>query len=195
LLFACGIVLNLRSGLGLGPWDVLHQGISLRTPLSFGQASQVIGVLVIGVGLALRVRPGVVTLLNMALIGYFVDRILDSGAIPDATQYGLAVQLAVDLLGVLVVGLGSALYIRANLGADPRDGLMLGLHRLTGWRIALTRGLLELCVAGSGVALGGSLGAGTLIFAIGIGPAVEFGFRLFGLPQDHGTTKPGTICT
>ena len=186
-LFAFGVVLNLRSGLGLGPWDVLHQGISLRTPFSFGEASQIVGALVIAVGLALRVRPGLGTLLNMVLIGFFVDRILTSGAIPDIEPYGLPAQLAVDVVGVLIVGLGSGLYIRANLGAGPRDGLMLGLHRLTGWRVAVTRGALELCAAATGHALGGSLGVGTLIFAIGIGPAVELGlyaFQLSGI-RDH----------
>lgn len=186
LLFAFGVVLNLRSGLGLGPWDVLHQGISLHTPLSFGQASQLVGAVVIGVGLVLRVRPGLGTILNILLIGFFVDRILDTGLIPDITPYNLPSQLAVDLLGVLIVGLGSGLYIRAKLGAGPRDGLMLGLHRLTGWRLAITRGALELSVAAAGFALGGSLGIGTLIFAVGIGPAVELGFRAFELPGHRG---------
>ena len=139
-LFALGVVLTLRSGLGLGPWDVLHQGISRHTPLTFGQASQLVGAVVIGVGLVLRVRPGLGTVLNMLLIGFFVDRLLAVHVIPLAAPYGLAAQLGMDVAGVLLVGLGSGLYIRAKLGAGPRDGLMLGLHRVTGVRVALARG-------------------------------------------------------
>ncbi|MFI5268844.1 MAG: YitT family protein, partial [Chloroflexota bacterium] len=119
------------------------------------------------------------------LIGFFVDRILGSGVVPRIAPYGAAAQLAVDALGVLIVGLGSGLYLRANLGAGPRDGLMLGLHRLTGRRIAVTRATLELCVAAGGFALGGSLGIGTLVFALGIGPAVEVGFWVFGVPRQR----------
>jgi len=181
-LFALGVALNLRSGLGLGPWDVLHQGISRHTPLSFGQASQAVGALVIGVGLLLRIRPGVSTVLNMALIGFFVDRILGAWIIPFAAPDGLVVQLLVDALGVLLVGLGSGLYIRGGLGAGPRDGLMLGLQALTGQRIAVTRAGLEIVVAAIGFLLGGTLGLGTLVFALGVGPAVELGFRLCGVP-------------
>ncbi len=184
-VFALGVVLNLRSGLGLGPWDVLHQGISRRTPLTFGQASQFAGALVIGVGLLLRVRPGVGTVLNMALIGFFVDRILGTRLIPSAAPYGPIVQFLVDALGVLLVGLGSGLYIRGSLGAGPRDGLMLGLRRLTGWRIAVTRAALEVTVAAVGFLLGGTLGLGTIVFALGVGPAVELGFRLCGVPAHH----------
>ncbi len=181
-LFALGVALNLRSGLGLGPWDVLHQGISRHTPLSFGQASQATGALVIAVGLFLRIRPGVSTVLNMVLIGFFVDRILGARIIPSAAPSGLAVQLLVDALGVLLVGLGSGLYIRGGLGAGPRDGLMLGLQALTGQRIAVTRAGLEIIVAAAGFLLGGTLGLGTLVFALGVGPAVELGFRLCGVP-------------
>jgi len=181
-LFALGVAFNLRSGLGLGPWDVLHQGISCHTPLSFGQASQAVGALVIAVGLLLRIRPGVSTVLNMVLIGFFVDRILGARIIPSAAPDGLVVQLLVDALGVLLVGLGSGLYIRGGLGAGPRDGLMLGLQALTGQRIAVTRAALEIVVAATGFLLGGTLGIGTLVFALGVGPAVELGFHLCGVP-------------
>ncbi len=185
-LFALGVAFNLRSGLGLGPWDVLHQGISRHTPLSFGQASQAVGALVIAVGLLLRIRPGVSTVLNMVLIGFFVDRILGARIIPSAAPDGLVVQLLVDALGVLLVGLGSGLYIRGGLGAGPRDGLMLGLQALTGQRIAVTRAALEIVVAATGFLLGGTLGIGTLVFALGVGPAVELGFHLCGVPARDG---------
>lgn len=182
-LFALGIVLTLRSGLGLSPWDVLHQGISRHTPFTFGQANQVVGAVVIGVGFLLRVRPGLGTLLNMLLIGFFIDRIVGVGVIPRMAPLGLPAQFVMDIVGVLIVGLGSGLYIRANLGAGPRDGLMLGLHRATGRRVAVVRNALELSVAVVGFALGGTLGIGTLIFAVGIGPSVEIGFRVFGVPS------------
>ena len=188
-LFALGVVLTLRSGLGLGPWDVLHQGISRHTPLTFGQANQVVGIVVIGVGLLLRVRPGLGAVLNMLLIGFFVDRVLAVHVIPLAAPYGLAAQLVMDAGGVLLVGLGSGLYIRAKLGAGPRDGLMLGLHRVTCVRVAVTRAALELTVAVTGFLLGGTVGIGTLVFALGVGPAVELGFRVFGVPSRVGPTR------
>lgn len=181
-LFALGVALTLHSGLGLGPWDVLHQGINRHTPLTFGQANEIVGAIVIVVGLLLRVRPGLGTVLNMLLIGFFVDRILGTGLLPDARPGGLVAQGVMDVVGVVVVGLGSGLYIRANLGAGPRDGLMLGLHRLTGRRVAVVRAALELSVAVAGFLLGGTVGPGTLIFALGIGPCVELGFRVFGVP-------------
>ena len=187
-LFALGVVLTLRSGLGLGPWDVLHQGISRHMPLTFGQASQVVGVAVIGIGLALRVRPGLGAVLNMLLIGFFVDRLVAVHMIPLAAPYGLLAQLGMDAGGVLLVGLGSGLYIRAKLGAGPRDGLMLGLHRVTGVRVAMTRAALEVTVAIAGFLLGGTVGIGTLVFALGVGPAVELGFRMFGVPSRAGPT-------
>jgi len=104
------------------------------------------------------------------------------GLIPAIAPYGFVPQLAVDAVGVLLVGIGSGLYIRGALGAGPRDGLMLGLHRVTGQRIAVTRAALEIVVAAAGFLLGGTLGLGTLVFALGVGPAVELGFRLCRVP-------------
>jgi uncharacterized membrane protein YczE len=191
LLMALGVALTLRAGLGLGPWDVLHQGISRHTPLTFGQSSEVSGASVILVGLLLRVRPGLGTVLNMLLVGFFVDRILGTGLIPYARPSGLPVQALVDIIGILLVGLGSGLYIRAKLGSGPRDGLMLGLQRVTGRRVAVVRGCLELSGAAIGFLLGGTVGPGTIVYALGIGPAVELGFRVFGVPrQRHDVVVP-----
>jgi uncharacterized membrane protein YczE len=192
-LMALGVALTLRAGLGLGPWDVLHQGISRHTALTFGQASEVTGTLIILAGLRLRVRPGLGTVLNMLLVGFFVDRILGTGLIPDARPGGLAAQALMDVTGVLLVGLGSGQYIRANLGAGPRDGLMLGLQRVTGRRVAVVRVCLELSGAAMGFLLGGTVGIGTIIYALGIGPAVEIGFRVFGVPmrRDARVARPG----
>jgi uncharacterized protein len=186
VLFAVGIVLNLQASIGLGPWDVLHQGITRHTPLTFGQASQTVGAVVIGIGLLLGVRPRLGTLLNIVLVGYFTDQLLSTRLVPSVAPYGLAVQLTVYAVGVLIIGLGTGLYLRANLGAGPRDGLMMGVHGRTKYRIAIVRGVLEALVLTLGFLLGGSVGIGTLIFAIGIGPAVELGFRVFGAPRRTG---------
>jgi uncharacterized membrane protein YczE len=184
-LMALGIALTLRAGLGLGPWDVLHQGMSRHTPLTFGQASQVVGALVILVGLLLRVRPRLGTILDMLLVGFFVDRILGTSLIPDPRPGGLPIQALMDVFGVLLLGLGSGLYIRANLGAGPRDGLMLGLQQVTGRRLAVVRVGLELSGVAMGFLLGGTVGVGTLVYALGIGPSVELGFRVFGVPRQR----------
>lgn len=182
-LYALGLVFTLRSHLGLGPWDVLHQGITRHTPLTFGEASVVVGLVIIVVGLLLRIRPGVGTLLNMVLIGFFFDRILATGLVP--VPQGWPARVLLDLVGIVIVGLGSGLYIRSALGAGPRDGLMLGLHRITKRRLALVRACLESVVAVTGFFMGGTAGIGTVIFALGIGPAVEMGFRIFRVPSQR----------
>lgn len=177
-LFLCsvGILFTYRSDMGLGPWDVLHKGVSLHTPLSFGQASIVVGGLIILVGLCLRVRPGVGTVLNMLLIGFFVDIHLRLNWLPDLGAAPLIVRLVADVMGVFLMGLGTAFYISPRLGAGPRDGLMLRLNVLTGLRIAIVRGAIEFSALVIGFFLGGTVGVGTLIFAFGVGPAVEIGF-------------------
>jgi len=179
-LFLCsvGIVFTYRSGMGLGPWDVLHQGISHHTPLSFGQASILVGALIILMGLLLKVRPGPGTVLNMLLIGLFVDAQLRVNWLPDMSAQSLFLRLAADAFGVLLMGIGTAFYITPRLGAGPRDGLMLRLHILTHLRIAYVRAAIECTALLIGFSLGGSVGLGTLIFAFGVGLAVEVGFWL-----------------
>ena len=206
-LFLCsvGIVCTYRSGLGLGPWDVLHKGVSLHTPLSFGQASMLTGALVILVGLMIKIRPGVATILNMLLIGIFIDLQLRSNWLPDlsATQWPL--RLFVDVIGVFLMGLGTAFYITPRLGAGPRDGLMLRLHILTGMRISIVRAAIELTALTIGFLLGGPAGLGTLIYAFGIGPSVEIGFWIIKkyfpalapspsvVPQQHAHTSESDL--
>ena len=179
-LFLCsvGIVCTYRSGLGLGPWDVLHKGVSLHTPLTFGQASIITGAVVILIGLMIKVRPGIATILNMLLIGIFIDLQLRSNWLPDmsATQWPL--RLLLDVIGVFLMGLGTAFYITPRLGAGPRDGLMLRLHILTRMRISIVRAALELSALTIGFFLGGPVGLGTLIYAFGVGPSIEIGFWL-----------------
>ena len=181
--FALGDVLTFKSRLGLGPWDCFHQGLSLHSPLTIGQASIVTGAAVILLSLLLGVRPGVGTFGNMLFVGLFFDAW--NFLLPDPVQPGLLWQLVIDGAGVLILGLGSGIYIKARLGAGPRDSLMLALTRRSGWRVAVVRGLVELSALTFGFLLGGVVGPGTLIFAFGVGPAVELGFRLLRIEAGH----------
>ena len=180
-IFALGIVLTLRSGLGLGPWDVLHDGLDLRLPITFGQAGILVGAVLLGANLLLGERPGIGTVANAILIGLFIDGILWTGAVPDLAGRGALAQLPMDLVGVAAVGVGSALYIKAGLGAGPRDGLMLVLTRRTGRRVGMVRTGIELAALLAGWALGGAVGLGTAVFALGIGPAVQTAFQVFNV--------------
>lgn len=175
-LFAFGIVLLLESGLGLSPWDVLNQGISEHTALSFGTANIVVALVVLVVAWRLGARIGPGTVANAVLIGLFVDLLLRIDAIEELADAPLASRVALLVSGILVIGLGSAFYIGAALGAGPRDSLMLVLAARTGTRIGVVRTVLEASVTAVGFALGGTIGIGTLAFALGIGPAVELAF-------------------
>jgi uncharacterized membrane protein YczE len=177
-LFAAGIVLLLESGLGLSPWDVLNQGVSDRTGLSFGTANVVVAVLVLGIAWLLGARIGPGTVANAVLIGLFVDGLLRVDAVTGLSDGSLPARVAMLAAGILVIGVGSALYIGANMGAGPRDSLMLVLARRTRTRVGIVRGLLETAVTALGFALGGTVGIGTLAFALGIGPSIELAFRL-----------------
>lgn len=187
-LFALGIVLQLESGLGLGPWDVLNQGVSEHTPLSFGQANIAIAFVVLAVAFALGARIGPGTLANAVLIGLFVDAMLATDAIASLAEQPLGVRVALLVGGILVVGLGSGLYIGAAFGAGPRDSLMLVSAKRLHVRIGIVRGGLEIAVAVVGLALGGTVGIGTVLFAFGIGPAVELSFNLL---ERVGVAAPG----
>src|SRR6266540_3190176 len=178
-LFAAGVVLGLRSRLGVGPWDVLHDGIRHVTPLSFGVATILAGV-----------RPGPGTLVNMVLIGIFSDAMLATGIGADLGARGLPMRLAAVVVGVLLVALGSALYIGAGLGSGPRDSLMLAIAARTGLRVGVVRAIIETSVLIIGVLLGGAAGIGTILFAFGIGPAVEVAFRLLRVEVPSKKTAP-----
>ena len=172
-LFSTGSIVIYRSNLGLGAWDVLHQGLSLHTPLSYGQATMVVGAGIIVLGLCIKIWPGVGTLLNMLLVGFFRDWLLATHWFLDLSTASLWLRLLANGAGVFIVGMGTALYILPRLGAGPRDGLMLRLHQLTRIRIAFVRVGLDLLALIVGVFLGGPIGIGTLIFALGLGPSVE----------------------
>jgi uncharacterized membrane protein YczE len=196
-LFAVGVVLGLRSGLGVSPWDVLHDGIRQATPLSFGAATVLVGVVLVVVALAAGVRPGPGTLVNMVAIGASADALLGSGFVQDLPARSLPVRLAAVLAGVGLVALGSALYIGAGLGSGPRDSLMLALSARTRLPVGLISGLLEGSVLGVGWRLGGVVGLGTVLFAFGIGPAVQLAFRVLqvDLPREPNRRRGReTVC-
>lgn len=174
-LFAVGIVLQLEAGLGLGPWDVLSQGIASHTSLSFGTITVCVSLVVLVIAWALGARLGVGTFANALLVGSFIDVLLSVDAVDDLSEQALALRIAALTAGILIVGLGSGLYLAAALGAGPRDSLMLVAASRTGTRIGIVRTALEVVVGALGFALGGTLGIGTLAFALGIGPAVELG--------------------
>jgi len=189
-VFAVGIALQLESGLGLGPWDVLNQGLEERTALSFGAANVVVAlcVLVVAWSLGARIGPGTVT--NAILIGLFVDVVLALDAVESLSDSPLGVRGSFLVGGILLVGFGTALYVGAAYGAGPRDSLMLAGARRTGLRLGLVRALLEVAVAVLGFALGGTVGLGTVVFALGIGPVVEL---CFGALVRIGLARPDSV--
>ncbi len=169
-LAACGVGLALmvRAGLGLGPWDVLHQGLSMRTGLPIGTLVILVGFVVLLGWVPLRQRLGVGTVCNALLIGLVIDAVLAVVSEP----HGQATRWLFLLSGLGLVGLGSGLYIGAGLGPGPRDGLMTGLAA-RGYSLRIVRTLIELSALAAGWALGGTVGVGTLVFALGIGPLVQ----------------------
>jgi len=177
-LFALGIVLLLESELGLSPWDVLNQGVSELTGLSFGTANIMIALVVLVLAWVLGARIGPGTVANAILIGLMVDGLLAIDALDALSESPLTVRIIFMVGGVLTIGIGSGFYIGAGLGAGPRDSLMLVAARRSGVRIGITRATIEIAVTVVGFGLGGTVGIGTLAFAFGIGPAVELSFWL-----------------
>ncbi len=177
-LFAFGIVLLLESELGLSPWDVLNQGVSEHTSLSFGTANIAIAVVVLVLAWALGARIGPGTVANAILIGLMVDGLLAIDVVDALSESSLTARITFMVVGILIIGIGSGLYIGAGLGAGPRDSLMLVAARRAGVRIGTARVTIEVVVTVVGFALGGTVGIGTLAFAFGIGPAVELSFWL-----------------
>ncbi len=173
-LYGFSMALMVRAGLGLDPWDVFHQGLSLRTGLSIGTASAVVGVAVLLAWIPLRNRPGIGTLANVVVIAVSVDAALSVLPAPAAVPARVAVMLAAVVLNAVA----TVLYIGAGLGPGPRDGLMTGLVARTGRSVRLVRTAIEVTVLVSGWLLGGSVGAGTVVYALGIGPLVQLILRL-----------------
>jgi uncharacterized membrane protein YczE len=173
--FGTGVAMMVQGGLGLGPWEALNQGIARQTGLAIGTVSVLLGIPILALWWPLGERPGIGTLLNVVLVGLSTNAALT--VIPVAVEPWA--QLGLMAAGVVTVGLGSGLYLGADLGPGPRDGLMTGLHHRTGWSIRRARTTIELTVLVIGWALGGTIGLGTVVFALGIGPLVQAFLKVF----------------
>jgi uncharacterized membrane protein YczE len=176
LISAMGSVATIRANLGISPWDVLHDGIAQRTPLSFGESVIAVSVTVVILSWLIGIRPGAGTLVNMVLIGAFDDLLLNTGLGISLVGAPVLVQVGFLVLGVALVGLGAAVYIGAGLGAGPRDSLQLALSLRGGLRPGVARAIVEgvaLCV---GWLLGGAAGIGTAATVVLIGVFVDASF-------------------
>lgn len=169
LLYGFSMALLVEAGLGLDPWDVLHQGIAERTGLSIGTIVILVGVVVLLLWIPLRQRPGVGTIANALLVGLAADASIWLLPSPDP----LAVQIAFLVSGVVLNAVATAAYIGARLGPGPRDGLMTGLVQRTGRSVRVVRTSIEVTVLATGWLLGGTVGAGTVVYALAIGPLVH----------------------
>jgi len=170
VLYGFSVALMVRANLGTNPWNVLHQGVALRTGLSFGTVVILVGAVVLLLWLPLRQRPGIGTVSNILVIGVAADFSL--GLIAAPQTYGA--RFALLLLGILLNGMAGGAYIGAGLGPGPRDGLMTGFERRSGRSLRLVRTGIEVAVLAIGWLLGGVAGVGTLLYALAIGWLVEF---------------------
>ncbi|WP_045741325.1 YczE/YyaS/YitT family protein [Actinoplanes rectilineatus] len=179
-LYGASMALMVRSGLGLNPWDVFHQGLSRVTGISFGWVVLLVGVPVLLLWIPLRQRPGVGTVANLLVVGFSADAAL--AVLPEAETLPTRVGLLVG--GILLNGFASGLYIGSRMGPGPRDGLMTGLNtRFPRLSIRVIRTGIELTVLGAGVLLGGTFGLGTIAYALAIGPLVHLFLPLLTVPE------------
>jgi uncharacterized membrane protein YczE len=175
--YGFSMALMVRAGLGLDPWDVFHQGLSRHTGMTIGVASAVVGVVVLLAWIPLRNRPGIGTIANVVVIAVTVDTALAWLPTPTA----LPVRVALMLGAVALNAVSTVLYIGAGLGPGPRDGLMTGIVARTGMSVRLVRTSIEASVLVTGWLLGGTVGVGTVVYALGIGPLVQLVLRLAAL--------------
>jgi uncharacterized membrane protein YczE len=179
VLFGLSTAMMVRSDFGLNPWDVFHQGVGDRTPLSFGNVVILAGVIILLLWIPLRQRPGLGTISNIIVIGLAAD--LGLWLIPDIPS--LPISAAALVAGIILNGVATSAYIGAGFGPGPRDGLMTGLAARTGWSIRTVRTGIELTVLAVGWALGGTVGVGTVLFAVAIGPIIHFTLPFFATPR------------
>jgi uncharacterized membrane protein YczE len=176
-VFGWGVALMVHAGIGVGPWDVFAQGLSRTFGISFGWATLIVSFIVLACWIPLKQKPGLGTLLNALLIGLFADTVFP--LLPELTNYWI--QLGEFILGMVVMAFATGLYISAKLGSGPRDGLMIGTARATGWKLWMVRTGYEFIVMAIGFALGGQVREGTLIFALFIGYLMQTSLRLWGV--------------
>jgi uncharacterized membrane protein YczE len=177
-LFSAGIVVLLESRLGLPPWDVLHQGIAKHTPLSFGAATIAVSVVIVLLAWRLGARIGLGTVANAICVGGFILLLTALPPVSRLAHDSLGVRIGLLIAGLALMGVGSGLYLGAGLGAGPRDSLMVVGAQRTPFRIGLVRTAIEVAALAGGIALGGTVGVGTVAFVILIGPAIESSFWL-----------------
>lgn len=180
-LYGLSMAVLVQAGLGLDPWDVLHEGLAIRTGLTFGTVVILVGALVLLAWIPLRQRVGVGTIANVLLIGLFAD--LGIWLFP-APEH-LAWQITFLISGVVLNGLAGALYVGARLGAGPRDGLWVALAERTRFSIRTIRTAIEVTVLALGWLLGGSVGLGTALYALAIGPVVQFFLPWVSVPTER----------
>lgn len=180
-LCGLGIAVMVAADLGLGPWDVLHQGLSRLTGIPIGTMGILVGFVVLAGWLPLRERPGIGTVCNVLWIGIVIDVVLLVLPRPELLAWRVAFMAA----GPLLFGVGSGFYIGVHLGPGPRDGLMTGLAR-RGWPVGRVRTGIELVVLALGWLLGGTVGVGTVLFALTVGPAVAWSLARLDVPVDQG---------
>ncbi|MCI3226385.1 YitT family protein [Streptomyces sp. NP-1717] len=188
-LYGVSSALLVRGGLGLEPWGVLHQGLSELTGLTMGVVSIAVGAVVLLLWIPIRQRPGLGTVSNVFVVGVAMDGTL--AVVPDGRV--LAAQIPLLVGGIVLNGVATGLYIAARFGPGPRDGLMTGLHRLTGRSVRLVRTGIEVAVVATGYVLGGSVGIGTVAYALAIGPLAQLFLRVFVVPatDDGGAVLAG----
>ncbi len=195
VLYGAGCALTVEAGLGVDPWTVFAQGLSIHTGIGIGWITNIVGFLVLLLWIPLRQRPGIGTVANILLVGTSMQAVL--WLAPPIS--GLAAQAGMLLGGILLVAIASGLYIGARFGPGPRDGLMTGLNARLGWPIWVCRALVEVSVLAIGWALGGTVGIGTVLFAALIGPLVHVALPLLDTaPPARGrveTVAPATGAT
>jgi len=185
-MYGISLAMFIRAGLGLDPWDVFHQGVSEKTGFSIGVVVIAVSFLVLLLWIPLRQMPGFGTLANAVLVGVFAD--LGLWLIPEFSHLGG--QIAMLAGAVILNGIASACYIGARLGPGARDGLMTGLVRRTGWSVRLVRTGIEVVVLAVGFLLGGSVGVGTVVYALAIGPIVQVLLPKFMVPEPAKVPAP-----
>ena len=169
VLYGVSLAMMVRGDVGLAPWDVLHSGLTRYLPITLGQAVVVMSFVVLLLWIPLREMPGLGTISNAFVVGFAADATLAVLGSPDS----MVLRVALMLGGIAVCGLASAMYIGAQFGRGPRDGLMTGLSRRTGYSLRLVRTLLEVTVVVIGLLLGGAVGVGTVLYALAIGPLTQ----------------------
>lgn len=184
-LYGAGCALTVEAGLGVDPWTVFAQGLSLRTGIGIGWITNIVGFFVLLLWIPLRQKPGVGTIANILLVGTSMQIVL--GIVPPVS--GLVAQIATLLAGIVVVAMASGLYIGARFGPGPRDGLMTGLNARLGWPIWVCRALVEITVLAIGWLLGGTVGIGTVLFAALIGPLVHVALPLLDTRRGAGARE------